>query len=374
MAFLAAASLLTGACGSSSKKGSQTPTTVDTVAGAQARVATAQTNEANAQTALTAANQQFCAAAKDYVSALDRYGKIFDDSKATVGDVKTAGADLPAPRATVETAIDGVSTARTDHARAQKELAEANAALAAAKASASGSSTSPSSAAPPTTTTTIVPPATVDRVKRAESDFAKNTATVSDTTSVAEAGVVFNSAAFALEAAWLQLLAQAGCVSEDQQARAIENVRDYTVALQNELQLAGYYTGAKDGIYGPETVDAVKLLQTDSKLPITGLVDKATAIALDKKVDAVSTNAASQSLVEIASLQSVLKVAGYWTGPVDGKWTPELTDALKKMQSALGVPATGVVDPATLSALESTVATAKATSTTTTPTSSTTGG
>ncbi|HEY1739500.1 MAG TPA: peptidoglycan-binding domain-containing protein, partial [Acidimicrobiia bacterium] len=55
----------------------------------------------------------------------------------------------------------------------------------------------------------------------------------------------------------------------------------------------------------------------------------------------------------------------YWTGAVDGKWTPELTDALKKFQTHLAIPATGVVDDATLAALEDTIATAKAAANTT---------
>ena len=39
-------------------------------------------------------------------------------------------------------------------------------------------------------------------------------------------------------------------------------------------------------------------------------------------------------------------------GPIDGQWTPELTAALKEFQKALGVKPTGVVDAATLGALE----------------------
>ena len=75
-------------------------------------------------------------------------------------------------------------------------------------------------------------------------------------------------------------------------------------------------------------------------------------------------------------MQSVLKVAGYWTGPIDGEWTPELTDALKEFQTALGVPPSGAVDTATLNALEETIATAKTLTTTTSApsTSSTSGG
>ena len=72
----------------------------------------------------------------------------------------------------------------------------------------------------------------------------------------------------------------------------------------------------------------------------------------------------------------MLKVAGYWTGPIDGEWTPELTDALKEFQTALGVPPSGAVDTATLNALEETIATAKTLTTTTSApsTNSTTGG
>ena len=61
---------------------------------------------------------------------------------------------------------------------------------------------------------------------------------------------------------------------------------------------------------------------------------------------------ATDALAHTSAVQSTLKLAGYWTGPVDGKWTPELTDALEKFQTDLGVPATGAVDIATLSALE----------------------
>ena len=65
-------------------------------------------------------------------------------------------------------------------------------------------------------------------------------------------------------------------------------------------------------------------------------------------------------------------LAGYWTGPIDGNWTPELTAPLKKFQTSLGVPATGQVDAPTLSALEQTIADTKAAATTTTTTTTTT--
>ncbi len=111
-----------------------------------------------------------------------------------------------------------------------------------------------------------------------------------------------------------------------------------------------------DGIYGPQTVDAVTQLQNDSGLPTTGLVDQATALALDEKLAAISAEAATQALTKTSALQTVLTLTGYWTGPVDGKWTPELTDALEQFQTALGVPPSGSVDAATLAAFEQALA------------------
>jgi peptidoglycan hydrolase-like protein with peptidoglycan-binding domain len=66
----------------------------------------------------------------------------------------------------------------------------------------------------------------------------------------------------------------------------------------------------------------------------------------------------------------VLKLTGYWTGPIDGKWTPELTDALKQFQTALGVPPSGSVDAVTLAAFEQALVqlrTAASTTTTSAP-------
>ena len=75
-------------------------------------------------------------------------------------------------------------------------------------------------------------------------------------------------------------------------------VTEYTAALQTDLQATGYYKGPVDGIYGPQTVAAVEQLQKDSGLPTTGLVDQATALALDKKLAAVGAQAATKSLTQ----------------------------------------------------------------------------
>ncbi len=349
-------------CGSddSSSDSSSVVSGPDSVSAAEARVTTAQTDLDTAKGTLTSAQKQFCTDATDYVTALDRYGKLFTDSKATVGDVKTGGADLVAPKESVTSSAAAIDAAQSDVAKAEQELADAQAALAAAQAAADSVATSATTAAP-TTTTTLVPPATITRVKQAETDLETAAAGITDSTPLLEATAAYNSAAFALEVAWLKLLADAGCLTDAQQAEAVAQVTAYSAALQTDLQTAGYYKGPIDGIYGPQTVAAVEQLQTDSGLPVTGLVDQATALALDKKLAKVG--------LQTAALQSVLKLTGNYTGPIDGKWTPELTDALKQFQTDAGLPPTGAVDAATLAALEQAlaeIATSAATTTTTT--------
>jgi predicted lipoprotein with Yx(FWY)xxD motif len=154
----------------------------------------------------------------------------------------------------------------------------------------------------------------------------------------------------------MRVLSDAGCLSDEEQANAVAQVAAYTTTLQTELQAIAYYDGEIDGIYGPQTVEAVKLLQKDSGLAETGFVDMATANALDAKLAEVGQQAAAAELTDIASLQTVLKLTGFWTGPIDGVWTDELTAALQEFQTALGVQPTGVVDAATLAAFQQALA------------------
>ena len=342
------------------------------VSAAQARVTSAQNGVTNAQSALDKSKATFCTDAKTYITALDGYAKVLTDSKATVGQVRSNGADLQNPRSDVTASANAVVTARDNLAAANKELASAQNALAQAQATAS--SVTVATTVAPATTTTLVPTASVDRVKKAESDLTAAFSGVTDQTPLTQATVQVNSAAVALEMAWLQLINEAGCLTTQQQQQAATAIHDYTVALQTNLQTAGYFTGAIDGVYGPETANAVKSLQKANNLPTTGWADKATAAALDSAVAAKAGAAAKQATIETSAVQSTLKLAGYWTGPVDGNWTPELTTALKNFQTALGVPPTGQVDAATIAALQQAIANAQAgsgsTTTTVAPTTS----
>ena len=61
-------------------------------------------------------------------------------------------------------------------------------------------------------------------------------------------------------------------------------------------------------------------------------------------------------MASTAAVQQTLKLVGFWDGPVDGIWTPELTEAVKEFQTELGVEPTGAVDAATIAAFEKAIA------------------
>ncbi len=318
---------------------------------AQARVSAKEKAVADAKAELADRSAQFCDASKSYIVAIDRYGDVLNQTATTVGDVTVAGADLEQPREDAMAKAASAVEAQQTVTDAKQELAAAQAALAAATGSASPSTPSGTKTPKP-----LAPDATVSRVKQAESEFSTVQRGISDSTPLSQASQQFNAAAVALEMSWLRLFADAGCLTDEQQGQAEAAVRAYTTALQQSLSDAGFYDGAVDGVYGPATVDAVEALQKTHGLPVTGTVDKATAAALQSDLAAKGGAVAQAAVASTAAVQQTLKIAGFWDGPVDGQWTPDLTKALKDFQAALGVKPTGTVDAATLAALEKAIA------------------
>ena len=321
---------------------------------AKAQVSTKEKAVTQAQEDLTAASAAFCTASKTYILALDEYGDVLNDTAPTVGNVKAAGSDLADPS---DAAFDGAEAAveaQQTLVAAEQELEEARAALERAEA---GVTESPAESGDvPSTATPLAPTASVDRVTQAESEFAAAQSAITDETTLADASEQFNSAAVALEMAWLKLFADAGCVPDDQKQQAQAAVSGYTTALQQDLAAAGYYTDAVDGVYGPATVDAIEELQKANGLPVTGTMDKATTEALQAELLAQGGVAAQEAVATTAAVQQTLRIAGFWDGPVDGTWTPALTEALQAFQIELGVEPTGTVDAATISAFEKAIA------------------
>jgi len=289
------------------------------------------------------------------VSALDRYGKLFTDATATVGDVQTLGADLERPQGEALSAANSAIDAHAALVTAKAELDSATKDLDAVKSGVSTTKPAPTTS----TTTTLLPAATVDAVRSAETAMSTAFNGVTDQTPLVQAGQQVNSAAFALEIAWLRVLAQAGCLTDEQQINGQQGVAQYTAAVQSALKVTGHYAGPVDGIYGPSTTDAVARFQSQNGLPATGYVDRATASALQSALEQRGGTAAAQAIAQTAALQTVLHLAGYWAGPIDGQWTEALTNALKSFQTSLGIPATGTVDVPTMEAARSAIAEAK---------------
>jgi murein L,D-transpeptidase YcbB/YkuD len=323
---------------------------------AQAKVTAKEKALDDAEAEFDEKSQQFCDASQDYVLALDRYGDLITTTAPTVGDVVEAGADLDDPRDAAESGAEDAVEAHQAVLDAKHELADAKAELQEVKNPGSASSSPPAETKEPKP---LVPSATVTRVEQAEAELRAVQRGISEDTPLAQASQQFNAAVVALEMAWLRLFSDGGCLDDEQQEEAEAAVRAYTTALQQSLSDAGYYSAEVDGVYGPATVDAVESLQEAHGLPVTGTVDKATAEALENDLAAETGATAQDAAVATAAVQQTLKLAGFWDGPVDGEWTPALTDALKDFQTELGVKPTGTVDAATVAALEEAIAQAQ---------------
>ncbi|BDV31902.1 peptidoglycan-binding domain-containing protein [Microbacterium terricola] len=323
-----------------------------TVERAQAQVTAKEKALAQAEDDFAQASEQFCASSTTYIRALDQYGDVLNSTAPTVGDVREAGADLAEPHDDAFAGADAAVDAQRELVAAQQDLIDAQVALAEADPSA----TPAASAVAGPTATPLAPAATVERVEQAEADFASAQEAITDQTPLADASELFNSAAVALELSWLRLLLDAGCVTDEQEQQAEAAVSAYTSALQQDLADTGHYDGDVDGVYGPATVAAVEDLQKASDLPATGTVDKATAAALQAELVALGGAEAQEAVATTAAIQQTLALVGFWDGPVDGVWTPELTEAVQDAQVELGVEPTGEVDAATLAAWEKALA------------------
>lgn len=332
---------------------------------ARAQVTAKEKALSQAQDDFAAASGAFCGASEDYIVALDRYGDVLNATAPTVGDVRDAGSDLVKPRKDALDSAEAALAAQQQVAAAEQDLADAQARLAAAE---TGSTAAPAPTPQPTFPP-LAPAATIDRVTQAESEFASAAASITDDTPLTAASEQFNSAAVALELSWLRLFVDAGCATDEQQQRAEASVTAYTTALQQQLTQTGHYTGAIDGVYGPQTVQAVESLQAAHDLPVTGTMDKATSDALQAELLVLGGAAAQESVASTAAVQQTLTLLGFWDGPVDGVWTDELTEAVKAFQVELGVEPTGTVDAATVAAFEKALADLKAPDPSPSPTS-----
>ncbi len=135
-------------------------------------------------------------------------------------------------------------------------------------------------------------------------------------------------------------------IAEIRREQAAYAAASFTTKLQQALTFLGFYTGPIDGIWTPELTAALAAFQTSVGLPPTGVYDAATDAALRAALGSYGDLLDSST----KELQILLTDLGFYTGPIDGIWNPELTEAVKALQRELGVPETGILDAATLQA------------------------
>jgi peptidoglycan hydrolase-like protein with peptidoglycan-binding domain len=118
--------------------------------------------------------------------------------------------------------------------------------------------------------------------------------------------------------------------------------------LQRVMTKLGYYTGPIDGIYGPATTDGVKKMQTALGVTSDGIYGPETHAALHGKGHYI-----------VVEIQTALAEYGYYHGTIDGVYGQATTEAVKKLQTDLGVTADGRFGPQTASAFNEAVASGK---------------
>jgi peptidoglycan hydrolase-like protein with peptidoglycan-binding domain len=126
--------------------------------------------------------------------------------------------------------------------------------------------------------------------------------------------------------------------------------------LQALLIAAGVRVpGGADGLYGKGTASAVSVFQQAKGLPVTGVVDLATATAVGL-VAATPQLAQGSTGSAVQQLQQRLQAAGIRVpGGADGVFGPATAKAVAAFQTARKLPVTGTVDAYTAAVIHSQV-------------------
>jgi peptidoglycan hydrolase-like protein with peptidoglycan-binding domain len=123
-------------------------------------------------------------------------------------------------------------------------------------------------------------------------------------------------------------------------------------AMQQELKDAGYYAGAIDGVFGPETADAVKSVQVAAGITVDGIYGPQTH---DAVVEIIAGQEAAAQAAHVSPhmtlVQQDLQYLGYYEGDIDGTFGSQTEAALKAFQQDNGLTVNGQIDSETDAAL-----------------------
>lgn len=123
--------------------------------------------------------------------------------------------------------------------------------------------------------------------------------------------------------------------------------------LQEALEASGNSPGRIDGLFGTKTQAAVRAFQQGAGLPVTGVVDRATWLALSPFIDYsdVYLRRGDRGIL-VALLQTALTNAGFSPGVVDGIYGNRTFNAVTAFQRANRITADGIAGPRTWALLK----------------------
>jgi branched-chain amino acid transport system substrate-binding protein len=130
-------------------------------------------------------------------------------------------------------------------------------------------------------------------------------------------------------------------------------------------KLAAGETIAYQGQIGSFTFDAERT-PTSSRFTVANLANGQPVVSKTVNVDLTSLRAAQAAeaamaaAVQTTRIQQALTALGFYSGPIDGVMSDELTAAISALQQQLGVPVTGVYDAETDAAVRQRLGTASA--------------
>lgn len=125
--------------------------------------------------------------------------------------------------------------------------------------------------------------------------------------------------------------------------------------IQRRLRGLGYRLGPVDGLFGPRTRNAVRLLQYTLGVRPTGVVSPTTLALLRERsplraraVHVGTGRAGTCGSARVRSVQRRLRTLGYRPGPVDGWFGSRTRDAVVRFQRDHGLEADGSIAPVTI--------------------------
>lgn len=115
-------------------------------------------------------------------------------------------------------------------------------------------------------------------------------------------------------------------------------------ALQHRLDSIGYAPGPIDGRYGPRTEHAVELFQSAHGLQVDGIAGPITRAALRTPSTMFYPGAgySGRGSDGVRGLQRRLRRDGYSPGPIDGRYGPLTTGAVRRFQAAHDLHVDGI--------------------------------